>query len=246
MTASVVPNAPVPNPRACPCLSSRPWQAAFSWDARGRLSRHGRAAATVGGLALIGVAAQGPACSSRSAKQRDANVARPACACRSSLRSRWKWCSPSARLRELPLHSSARCARCATIGDGRSHWCASTPAGRSLEWDTVTTKYVPNRVIAWQSVPGSPVEHEWPHSIRLPRRTTPASSLELDYQVRDRRDWLTRSSRSSTPRREAELERDIRRLVDLPPHRPRNADSCAAALLADQRAASVPRGIGHA
>jgi uncharacterized membrane protein len=42
--------------------------------------------------------------------------------------------------------------------DGRSHWEAYTPSGRVIAWKTVITKYVPNSVIAWESVPGSPVE----------------------------------------------------------------------------------------
>lgn len=42
-------------------------------------------------------------------------------------------------------------------GDGRSRWCASTPAGDTVEWNAVTTKYVPNRVVAWETVAGSPV-----------------------------------------------------------------------------------------
>jgi len=43
------------------------------------------------------------------------------------------------------------------FGDGRSHWVGSTPAGGTLEWDALTTKYVTNRVIAWQNTPRSPV-----------------------------------------------------------------------------------------
>jgi uncharacterized membrane protein len=43
--------------------------------------------------------------------------------------------------------------------DGRSHWEASPPSGHgTLEWDAVITKYVPNSVIAWESVPHSVVE----------------------------------------------------------------------------------------
>lgn len=42
-------------------------------------------------------------------------------------------------------------------GVGRSHWCAATPSGGTVEWDAVTTKYVHNAVIAWRSVPNAPV-----------------------------------------------------------------------------------------
>ena len=41
--------------------------------------------------------------------------------------------------------------------DGRSHWTVVTPSGRTVEWDAVVTKYMPNTVIAWESVRSSPV-----------------------------------------------------------------------------------------
>jgi uncharacterized membrane protein len=41
--------------------------------------------------------------------------------------------------------------------DGRSHWEVLAPSGEVVEWDAVVTKYVPNSVIAWESVAGSPV-----------------------------------------------------------------------------------------
>jgi uncharacterized membrane protein len=42
--------------------------------------------------------------------------------------------------------------------DGRSHWAIEKASGERLEWDVVVTKYVPGQVIAWESVPNSPVE----------------------------------------------------------------------------------------
>lgn len=41
--------------------------------------------------------------------------------------------------------------------DGRSHWAVRSPRGEIIEWDATITKYVPQSVIAWESVPGSPV-----------------------------------------------------------------------------------------
>lgn len=41
--------------------------------------------------------------------------------------------------------------------DGRSHWAVRSPSGETVEWDATVTKYVPNSVIAWESVPGSVV-----------------------------------------------------------------------------------------
>ena len=41
------------------------------------------------------------------------------------------------------------------LGEGRSHWTVTGPAGLSVEWDAVVTRLVPNKLVAWQSVPGS-------------------------------------------------------------------------------------------
>ena len=42
--------------------------------------------------------------------------------------------------------------------DGRSRWAIAKASGELLEWDVVVTKYVPGQVIAWESVPNSPIE----------------------------------------------------------------------------------------
>jgi uncharacterized membrane protein len=42
--------------------------------------------------------------------------------------------------------------------DGRSRWAIAKASGELLEWDVLVTKYVPGQVIAWESVPNSPVE----------------------------------------------------------------------------------------
>jgi uncharacterized membrane protein len=44
-----------------------------------------------------------------------------------------------------------------TDGDGRSHWTARGPAGRTVEWDAEIIEEVPNHVIAWRSRDGSKV-----------------------------------------------------------------------------------------
>jgi uncharacterized membrane protein len=43
-------------------------------------------------------------------------------------------------------------------GDGRSHWIVSGPAGVPVEFDAMTTKMVPNEMIAWSSLPDQPVK----------------------------------------------------------------------------------------
>jgi uncharacterized membrane protein len=45
------------------------------------------------------------------------------------------------------------------LGDGRSHWIVSGPAGTSVEWDAVITSYSPNEVLAWRTEPNSLVQH---------------------------------------------------------------------------------------
>lgn len=42
--------------------------------------------------------------------------------------------------------------------DGRSCWEVISPSGEVLSWNSQVTKYVPNVVIAWRSVPGSIVD----------------------------------------------------------------------------------------
>lgn len=46
-----------------------------------------------------------------------------------------------------------------TESGDRSHWVANGPIGRSVEWDAQITDDEPNKRIAWQSLPGSSVEH---------------------------------------------------------------------------------------
>ncbi|HYD51342.1 MAG TPA: SRPBCC family protein [Gemmatimonadaceae bacterium] len=44
------------------------------------------------------------------------------------------------------------------FGDGRSRWVVRHTDGALVEWSAIVTKFVPNQVIAWESVPSSPVE----------------------------------------------------------------------------------------
>jgi uncharacterized membrane protein len=47
----------------------------------------------------------------------------------------------------------------ATLGDGRTHWVADAPAGRTAEWIAETTEDVPSRRIAWKSAADADVVH---------------------------------------------------------------------------------------
>ena len=43
------------------------------------------------------------------------------------------------------------------LGEGRSHWKVTGPAGTTVEWDAVVTNLVPDQLLAWESLPGSAV-----------------------------------------------------------------------------------------
>ena len=43
--------------------------------------------------------------------------------------------------------------------NGRSHWVAKAPLGRSVEWDAEIINEVPGQLIAWQSLPGADVDN---------------------------------------------------------------------------------------
>ncbi|MDP9367929.1 MAG: SRPBCC family protein [Chloroflexota bacterium] len=45
------------------------------------------------------------------------------------------------------------------MGDGRSHWKAKAPAGRTVEWDAEIVDDRPNELIAWRSLEGSGVQN---------------------------------------------------------------------------------------
>jgi uncharacterized membrane protein len=45
------------------------------------------------------------------------------------------------------------------IGEGRSHWVLTGPAGVPVEWNAVVTQHVPNEVLAWKTEPDSLVQH---------------------------------------------------------------------------------------
>ena len=44
-------------------------------------------------------------------------------------------------------------------GNGRSHWTANAPAGRTVEWDAEIVEDKPNERIAWRSLEGSQVSN---------------------------------------------------------------------------------------
>jgi uncharacterized membrane protein len=175
---------------------------------RNRMSTPARAAATVGGLALIGAAAHRPlaeALRTAGTRRRAGRVAISLVVAH-RVEVVFGFCRD---FENLPQFIGAL-REVRDYGDGRSHWCASTPAGGTIEWDTVTTKYVPNRVIAWTSVRGSPIET----NVRLrfePDGHDTCVKVDASYRVLDG-SMADAIAALMTPRRAHELEADVRRL----------------------------------
>jgi uncharacterized membrane protein len=66
--------------------------------------------------------------------------------------------------------------------DGRSHWTVAGPAGLPVTWEAETTRYQPNRLLAWRTVPGSIVRHAG--VIRLEPGSEPGETrleIEMSY-----------------------------------------------------------------
>jgi uncharacterized membrane protein/uncharacterized protein YwbE len=55
-------------------------------------------------------------------------------------------------------HFMSRVREVTDLGNGHYHWTVAGPAGIPVEWEAVITKLEPNRLITWQSAPGSMVE----------------------------------------------------------------------------------------
>jgi uncharacterized membrane protein len=66
-------------------------------------------------------------------------------------------------------------------GEQRSHWIAVGPAGISVEWDAVTTGWLPNEVIAWKSVEGSTVENVGTVKLRRVSEDTTRIDVRISY-----------------------------------------------------------------
>ena len=97
-------------------------------------------------------------------------------------------------------------------GDGRSRWCASTPSGGTIEWNTITTKYVPNSVIAWQTVAGSPV-HATGVLRFTPENGRTCLQVSISYELLGDSEMRDALAALVTPPRRAQLEADLRKFA---------------------------------
>lgn len=65
------------------------------------------------------------------------------------------------------------------LDEGMSHWVAVGPAGIPVEWDAIITDWVPNQLIAWESLEGSAVDTTG----RVGFRTTNDGATEIDVEL---------------------------------------------------------------
>jgi uncharacterized membrane protein len=176
--------------------------------ARPRNGNPAKPIATLTALALLGIAAHRPiadALRSAGSKRRSGEL-RLSFVVHRPVEEVFRFCSD---FENFPrLISSLKEVR--DNGDGRSHWCASTPGGGEIEWDAVTTKFVTNSVIGWRSVPGAPVTTTG--MLRFsPEDDSTCVRVAIDYKV-------TKSGMADAlaalikPRRSRELTANIRHL----------------------------------
>jgi uncharacterized membrane protein len=176
--------------------------------ARRRRDGSPRPVALIAGLTLLGFAVHRPlsdALRRAGASRRSANlhfsfvVARP-------VEDVFRFC---ANFENFPRFISAL-REVRDGGDGRSHWCSTTPTGHALEWDAITTKYVTNSVIGWESVQGAPVEASG--VLRFsPDGDGTCVRVAMAYAVRES-SLADALAALVTPRRAHALETEIRRL----------------------------------
>jgi uncharacterized membrane protein len=89
-----------------------------------------------------------------------------------------------ARLENLPRFMS-HLVTVTDLGGGRSHWAARGPAGVAVEWDAEIINQIPNRVLAWRSLPGGDL--------------TSAGSATFEPDRADRGTWLTVTLQYASP-----------------------------------------------
>jgi uncharacterized membrane protein len=95
--------------------------------------------------------------------------------------------------------------------DGRSHWEVRDGHGGVIAWDAVVTKYLPNSVIAWQSVPGSLVRSSG--TVRFSPRPDGRTHLDIVLEYRPLHASLGEAARALiTPRPAAQIEAELSRM----------------------------------
>jgi uncharacterized membrane protein len=165
--------------------------------------------AALAGLALVGVAASGPMSDAlrRAGTRRRTMHLRFSFVVPQPASTVFRFCSD---FENFPRFIRAL-RTVEDFGDGRSHWVSSTPSGGTLEWDAQTTKYVTNRVIAWQNNPRSRVRMDG--TIRFVPENAGETCLKvaLDYSV-PTDSIVDAVAALATRKLSRELDADVRRL----------------------------------
>lgn len=176
--------------------------------ARPRDDTPARSIATLAGLALLGYAAHRPLSDAlrRAGTQRRSADLRFSFVVERPVEEVFAFC---ANFENFPTFISAL-RQVRDTGDGRSHWCASTPSGGEIEWNAVTTKFVTNSVIGWKNVPGAPVQTTGLLRFVNEGGTT-CVRVAIDYHVFES-GMADALAALATPRRAREIEADIRKL----------------------------------
>ena len=167
------------------------------------------ALATLAGLALVGVAASGAvgdALRRAGARRRSAHL-RLSLVVPHPVPLVFRFCS---NFENFPTFIRAL-HEVQDFGDGRSHWSARSRGPQPLEWDAVTTKFVTNRVMAWQSTPESPVQMSCTLRFVPERGEATCVKVAIDYSLPTER-IKDAVSALAKGRRTRELEEDIRRI----------------------------------
>jgi uncharacterized membrane protein len=77
------------------------------------------------------------------------------------------------------LMSNVRSVR--KIDEYQSHWVVAGPAGAPIEWDAIITQFVPNQTLAWETVPGSPIQHAGTVQFRSRSDGTTRLDIKMSY-----------------------------------------------------------------
>jgi uncharacterized membrane protein len=165
--------------------------------------------AALAGLALVSVAASGPVGQAlrRAGTRRRSAHPRLTFVVQHPVNTVFRFCSD---FENFPKFIRAL-REVHDFGDGRSHWIGWTPTGRVVEWDAVTTKFVPNRVIAWQSTPSAAVRVSCTIRVLPDRSGGTCVKVAIDYSLPTER-IKDAVAAIATRTRTRELETDIRRI----------------------------------
>jgi uncharacterized membrane protein len=75
----------------------------------------------------------------------------------------------------------ASAPRAAVGGGERTHWEVDGPAGAIVAWDAVTTRFVPNELVAWKSVDGAAIRQAGRMRFERNDDGTTRVHIELQY-----------------------------------------------------------------